>query len=58
MADCALETVQEMGWEDNQLLPVEAPASAPAAPSSVGRFKGPEEGGAEASDLLRVRVRG
>ena len=39
MADCALETVEEMGWGDNQLLPVEGPASAAAAPSAA-RFKG------------------
>lgn len=51
MADCALETVEEMGWGENQLLPVEAPASGPAAPSSVARFKGPEEGGAEVEHL-------
>jgi adenosylmethionine-8-amino-7-oxononanoate aminotransferase/alkylhydroperoxidase family enzyme len=38
MADCALETVREMGWGDNQLLPVEGPAS--AAPPQVPRFKG------------------
>ena len=47
MADCALETVEEMGWGDNQLLPVEGPASAAAAPSAA-RFKGHEAEGAEA----------
>ena len=42
MADCALETVEEMGWGDNQLLPVEGPASVAATPSAA-RFKGPRE---------------